>query len=153
MNPTSPAFDAEYAAVPGPARKADPEEMETTRPQPRSIMPPSTRRLTRNAPVRLVAITLSHSSSLIWCTAAPSAIPAQLTRMSAGPSWRSSCWPPVATEGGSPTSHVTQVAQGTPSAGGTRSSTATVAEAAANWLTIAEPMPPEPPVTHAVRPD
>ena len=139
--------------MPGPARKADPEEMETTRPHLRSIMPPSTWRLTRNAPVRLVAIILSQSSSVIWCTAAPSEMPAQLTRMSAGPRSSSSCWPASATDGGSPTSHVTQVAQGTSSAGGTRSSTATAADAAVNWATIAEPMPPEPPVTHAVRPD
>ena len=55
-------------------------------PRPRAIMPGTTARAQRNIEVRLVARTVSHSSSVTSSDGLSRVMPALLTRMSMGPS-------------------------------------------------------------------
>ena len=59
--------------------------MKTIRPNRARIIGRAARRATRNAPVRLVAITASQSSSLIRISSVSRVMPALATRTSTGP--------------------------------------------------------------------
>ena len=86
---TTAAFADEYAVQPALGRVAEPDEMFTMRPKPRSSIPGSTARTGRYVPPTLIAMLRSQSAGSERASGAiGSTMPAQLTRIEAGPTQR-----------------------------------------------------------------
>ncbi len=89
MSCTTAAFAAEYAVQPALGRVAEPDEMFTMRPKPRSSIPGSRARIGRYAPPTLMEMLRSHSAGSERASGAMgSTMPAQFTRIDAGPTQR-----------------------------------------------------------------
>ncbi len=112
----------------------------------------------RCAPVRLVRITASQSSSFMRSARVSRDTPALFTSMSSRPNFASTCWNPAFTCAGSETSIGTASASppaawisaaSSPSFSTFRAATATFAPASTSEREVARPIPCDAPVTNA----
>src|SRR6185503_6068334 len=159
---TTAAFAAEYAVQPELGRVAEPEEMLTMRPKPRSSIPGSTTRTGRYVPPTLIAMLRSHSAgSDLERGAIGSTMPAQFTRIDAGPTqravasprswtWRSSATSAVCASAWPPERLI--VFTTSSSSGALRDASTTDAPRAASVSATARPSPRPAPVTMATCP-
>src|SRR5215216_1248182 len=147
--PSRPCLAATYALLYGEARRPWTEEMLTTRPQPRSYMPGSTARARRNGVSTISASMAANRSGGNSSTGATCWNPALLTSTSATRSRPSR-------PAGSVRSAVTGVPPSSPATRSapspSRSTTVTLAPAAASRRAQASPIPLAAPVTRAVLP-
>ena len=158
-NDTRPPLQAAYTASPDEPTRAASDAMLTMRPFLRAAMPGSTAWCMCSAPVRLIAISLSHCAGSVLVNGLKTSQPALLTSTSIGPSDFSASATAASTLARSVMSQRKACAR-PPSArmpaatfsaaSRFRSNTATAAPSLAKRRQVAPPMPPPPPVTTTV---
>ncbi len=151
--PKSPALVAAYAPSPPEPALAPSEEMNTSRPQPRSSMPGSSSLVSSIGPRRLTCHMRSQSAGSLSTNGRTIDTPALCTRMSARPTAPANS--ATATGDARSTGSASaswRVAATFAAPGRSTSATTTFAPSAARSAAMAAPIAPAAPVTTAVRP-